>query len=399
MHVTPFTCGLALIIWLTCSGALQAELSPEALSAISLRGSYQNSLHQFEGKKKGHVAFLGGSITENKTGHSTMVPQWLQERFPDTEFNFTNAGISSTCSTTGAFRLEENVLNQGPVDLLIVEFAVNDDQDAMHARREALRGMEGIVRHTLKHNPNADVLMVQYVNPPILEKLEAGETPISIDAHEAVAEHYQLTSVNVGAALAAGAMDWETYGGTHPKKPGYRLASDMIIHALEASWKGAGAKGIVAHQVPDALDANSYDDGFFLDPATAGWMGGWEAGPVTKELLPKGSIRSRYQEDWTITVASEAGAMLTLPFRGRAVGAFVLAGPDAGILEASIDDGPFKPVDLYHHFSENLNYPRTVMFYTDLEQEYHQLTLRVAPRETGEAGGTRAAILTFVVNE
>ena len=31
-------------------------------------------------------------------------------------------------STTGAFRLERDVLSAGPLDLLFVEFAVNDDQ-------------------------------------------------------------------------------------------------------------------------------------------------------------------------------------------------------------------------------------------------------------------------------
>ena len=77
----------------------------------------------------------------------------------------------------------------------------------------------------------------------------------------------------------------------------------------------------------------------------------------------------------------------------------MLAGPDAAILESSIDGGEFQPTELYHNFSENLNYPRTVMFYTDLEAGYHQLTLRVAPRKEGEAGGTRAAILKFVINE
>ena len=64
-----------------------------------------------------------------------------------------------------AFRLQSDVLAGGRVDLLIVEFAVNDDQDAAHARRECIRGMEGIVRHLRKVQSQADGLMVHYVNP------------------------------------------------------------------------------------------------------------------------------------------------------------------------------------------------------------------------------------------
>ena len=51
-------------------------------------------------KKKAHVVFLGGSITQNAKGHSAMVPAWLEETYPDCDFTFTNAGLSSTCSMT-----------------------------------------------------------------------------------------------------------------------------------------------------------------------------------------------------------------------------------------------------------------------------------------------------------
>ena len=118
------------------------------------------------------VVTMGGSITENKRGHSAQIPEWLKQRFPKADFQFTNAGIASTCSTTGAFRLETDVLSTGRVDLLIVEFAVNDDQDAGHAKRECIRGMEGIVRHLRRAQPRADILMVQYVNPGMLETVD-----------------------------------------------------------------------------------------------------------------------------------------------------------------------------------------------------------------------------------
>ena len=52
-------------------------------------------------KKQAHVAFLGGSITQNKNGHTAMVPAWLESTFPDCKFTFTNAGLSSTCSMSG----------------------------------------------------------------------------------------------------------------------------------------------------------------------------------------------------------------------------------------------------------------------------------------------------------
>ncbi|MFZ4778007.1 MAG: SGNH/GDSL hydrolase family protein, partial [Terrimicrobiaceae bacterium] len=82
---------------------------------IVVRGDLNNSRLQFEQKKTGNVAFLGGSITE-AAGYRPMVEAILKKRFPETAFTFTNAGIGSTCSNTGAFRLERDVLKHGPVD-------------------------------------------------------------------------------------------------------------------------------------------------------------------------------------------------------------------------------------------------------------------------------------------
>jgi hypothetical protein len=286
------------------------------------------------------------------------------------------------------------------VDLLIVEFAVNDDQDAEHAYREALRGLEGIVRHTRTANPNADILQVHFTNPGMFEMFRKGETPESAKAHETVATHYGLASVNVGAALAAGAQDWKTYGGTHPKKEGYRLVSDMIISILESAWRAplpADARPAPA-PLPEPIDPGCYDQGRFLDPAQADQSGTWASGKGSRELMPVGSIRPLFQS-MDLAVGTGVGTSATVDFTGRAIGAFVLAGPDAAMLEASVDGGPFQKTDLYHRYSRGLNYPRTVLFFTDLKPGPHKLTVRIAERDEGQAGGDRAAILQFVANE
>ncbi|MEM7396427.1 MAG: SGNH/GDSL hydrolase family protein, partial [Verrucomicrobiota bacterium] len=115
----------------------------------------ENAIATFN-KGNGHVAFLGGSITQ-MNGYRPMVMEYLRKKFPHTDFTFTDAGLSSTCSTSGAFRFRDHVLAKGNVDLLFVEFAVNDDQDARHNERECIRGMEGVVRQLRLANPEADV--------------------------------------------------------------------------------------------------------------------------------------------------------------------------------------------------------------------------------------------------
>ena len=132
-------CVLVLSV-VNCSAQDIPEVSSDN---IHLRGSLTNSKLVFEQSGKGHVACIGGSITQ-MNGYRPMVSAFLEQRFPDTEFEFTNAGISSTCSVTGAHRLTRDVLSKGNVDLLFIEFAVNDDQDAGHDMTHAVRGMEGL---------------------------------------------------------------------------------------------------------------------------------------------------------------------------------------------------------------------------------------------------------------
>ena len=367
-----------------------------------MRGGLTNARIQFETKKTGNVAFLGGSITE-RNGFRPLVCDLLTRRFPQTKFTFTNAGIASTCSTTGAFRLAADVLDKGPVDLLFVEFAVNDDQDAGHTRQECIRGMEGIVRHLWAHNPDANVVFLYFVNPSILKTIQDEKVPLTIGSHEEVARRYGIPAVNVAGALAkdiaAGTMTWERYGGVHPARPGNELCAGLVDELLKRSWKNPLPANAVLtkHALPEApLDPNNYGNGRFIDPKKAVAGPGWKLETPDWKKLP-GACRERFREV-PLLCATKAGAELTLEFTGKAVGAYLLAGPDAGNVETSVDGSPFVRVDLFHRFSRNLHYPRTVMFAADLKPGKHTLKLRMADQKNKDSSGHAARIIQFVAN-
>ena len=369
---------------------------------IKLRGDFRNLKHKLTVDKKCHVAFLGGSITQNTGGHTAMVPAWLRESFPDAEISVTNAGLGSTCSTSGAFRLGSHIFGGEPVDLLIVEFAVNDDQDAAHARRGCIRGMEGIVRQVHRDHPLCDLVMVHYVNPSILDKASKGEASISVSAHEDVAKHHGVTSVDVAGHLAdtsaAGKYGWKEYGGTHPKPFGYKVASNMITTALKSGLDKApaGAKP-EPHNLKPAIDQNSYDQGTFVAPDSAKTGEEWRIGKVGREMLPLGGIRKEYTQ-YDVLRADKPGATLTLDFEGRGVGMFILAGPDAGMVEASIDGSRPIKHDLFHRHSGGLNYPRSIVFGADLKPGKHTLILKISSEKNARSKGNAASILFFEVN-
>ncbi len=380
-------------------------LSASALQAVDsnvvARGDLNNAWHQFKEQKKGHVAFLGGSITE-MDGYRPMVCELLSQRFPDTAFTFTAAGISSTCSTTGAFRFQEDVLSKGAVDLLFVEFAVNDDQDAHHTREECVRGMEGIIRHLRASHPRADIVMTFFLNESSMEKYNRGEVPLPIEAHTEVASRYGVSTINlaktVTTRIAAGEFDWKKFGGVHPAPFGNRIAADMIAELFDGMWDKQVPAAAKPHVLPEpALDRFSYSKGRFLPEADLQLGEGWKIQVPDWKSLPGGK-RERFTKV-PIVEAVQPGAEMRVSFEGSAIGAFVVAGPDAGMVEASVDGGSIVKVNLFATHSKGLHYPRTVMFADSLSDGKHTLRLKVSEEQDPQSKGHAFRALHFVVND
>ena len=370
---------------------------------VSFRGHCRNSFHRFAKQNQGHVAFLGGSITE-MNGYRPLIQEWLKARFPETAFVFTDAGISSTCSHTGAFRLHRDVLSQGPVDLLFVEYAVNDDQDAGHSADDCIRGMEGIVQQTRRHNPQADIVMTHFVNPGMLTTLAAGEQILSASQHERVARHYQVSSVYLSKVVAErirdGHLTWTQFGGTHPGPAGNRLAAEMATSVLHAAWEGLTPESVTPadHETPDApLLASSFSNGRLVSPEHSQPGEGWEYSTPEWDNI-SGGKRSRFLKI-PMLHSEKPGAEAELKFSGTSVGAYIVAGPDAGQLEVQIDDQPWQTVELYHRFSSGLHYPRTVMFAVDLPEGVHTVKMRVADAHHTASKGTAVRIIAFAVSD
>lgn len=415
-HASRRDCFATLVLGMACLTTAAFAISSDRAAAadppphqtrrqsVTVRGDLDRSREVFVSTGKGRVAFIGGSITE-MNGYRPMVMESLQARFPKTEFEFVNAGISSTCSHSGAFRLPSDVLVEKP-DLLFIEFAVNDDQDAAHEYDDAVRGMEGVIRAARTALPDIDLVVTHFVNLPMLETVQQGGTPTSIRAHEAVANHYGVSTCNVAIELAnqiaAETTTWQIYGGVHPKPAGNRIAADLIEQVFEQSnFSPAGAKSATARvekerPLPSPNDPASFFRGRFLPRAAIAMGEGWSFDEPNWKEIP-GGFRSRFAGR-PLTVGDKIGSELKLEFSGTAVGLFVLAGPDAGTIEFSIDGGPWQTADLYHRYSKGLHYPRTAVLAAGLEDSPHQLTLRIAKEKNEASTGTAIRVLEFVAS-
>jgi len=131
----------------------------------------------------------------------------------------------------------------------------------------------------------------------------------------------------------------------------------MIERLLDQAWAQPAAAGAEKkpHPAVPLLDKNSYTNGRFIDPADAAIVGGWTLKTPDWTKLP-GECRGRFKSE-KLLCATEPGAKLKLSFQGRAIGIYLLAGPDAGMVEVIIDGSPVSRLDLYHQHSGGLHYP------------------------------------------
>ena len=357
------------------AGLAGTGLTPYGAPYFKLRDGLRNSLAKFAAGGEARVVFLGGSITEGK-GWREMVCGWLQKRFPQTKFDFVNAGISSTGSTPGAFRMRRDVFGRGPVDLLFQEAAVNDATNGYGAR-EQVRGVEGIVRQARVLNPSIDVVLLHFVDPEKVASYRAGVTPEVIGSHERVAGRYGVASLDLAREVTdrmdAGEFNWERdFVNLHPSPFGQGVYFRSIVRMLEAAWREPSA-GSRVHAMPAPLDAHSYFRGRLVEPSAAA---GWRVEPSWRPA-DKAATRPRFV-DVPVAVGDAPGAVLTLPFEGTGIGLFVTAGPDAGVVEFSVDGGAWRRQELSTKWSKGLHIPWAYVLDGDLAEGRHELRLRMA---------------------
>jgi hypothetical protein len=97
-------------------------------------------------------------------------------------------------------------------------------------------------------------------------------------------------------------------------------------------------------------------------------------------------------------VLFQVGAELELDFSGKAIGICIASGPDAGVIEYSIDGKPFKKKDLYTQWSGILHLPWYIVLEDELKDKQHRIRIRMAADKNEKSKGNACRILYFLVN-
>ena len=262
------------------------NVMPRDTEYFELRNGLANSLSAFREEKRGRIAFLGGSITYGK-GWRNELMRYFEKRFPDTQFDFIAAGIPSVGSNGHAFRLQRDILCNGPVDLLFIEAAVNDGSNIPEYPEIMRRSMEGVVRHIRRVNPMTDIVHMHFAMGSHLDDYHAGRVPVPIAEHEKAASHYGCTTLNITREVAdriqAGEFTWQSgfHSNVHPPPFGQRVYTNSMTRLLDAAWKTT--KTPKPHAIPeDLVDSRSYIRGRFGELENA-VLGRWFYAPAKLE--------------------------------------------------------------------------------------------------------------------
>jgi sialidase-1 len=98
-------------------------------------------------------------------------------------------------------------------------------------------------------------------------------------------------------------------------------------------------------------------------------------------------------------ISEKPGSECTYNFNGRGIGICVTSGPDAGVIEYSVDGKPFRKVDQFTKWSRSLHLPWYIMLDDQLKSGNHTLKLKISEEKNERSSGNACRIEYFLVNE
>jgi len=219
------------------------------------------------------ISFIGGSITQGAGAEPAAGKCYARKTFEGIESLFTNrqnlrfckAGIGGTPSLFAAFRFERDVLRTGLPDILVIEFAVNDDID--ETRGEAY---ESLIRRALSL-PSAPAVILLFAVFKDGFNLQ--------EKYSEIGKHYGLPMISVKDAIfpqfdppGASFISKERFffDDYHPTNDGHTVMAGCILNLFEKLKEGkTGRCKAATDPAKDPLLSKAFERGYLIDRTTA----------------------------------------------------------------------------------------------------------------------------------
>lgn len=217
-----------------------------------------------------YLTFIGGSITQGAGATPINTECYAYKSFVgikkllgDTEnIHFIKAGVGGTPSELGMIRFERDVLRDGEVtpDLVVVEFAVNDDGDETKGDC-----YESLVRKALGLPGEPAVLLLFSV---FSDDYNLQERLIP------VGKRYDLPMASVKDAVVPNFYNRQErvltknqyfYDMFHPTNLGHTIMADCVINAVKQAFDAKAVDEYDPKLLSPGIIGNTYDEVFLID--------------------------------------------------------------------------------------------------------------------------------------
>ena len=231
------------------------------------------------------IGFIGGSITEGALAtaspnrYAARFCAFLGRSFPGTLFTEVNAGIGATNSRYACSRVQTDLLCRFP-DLIVLEFAVNDNQGDSAG---VTATMEGLIRKCLAAT-YAPVLLFHTMN-------RNGDS-LNHRYQERLARYYDLPVVSLRSAMwpemQSGRLGADAFlvDGVHPNDTGHMACAYLLLQAVTRAFSGWDPQGRWPRRpLPKPLSTDFYQRAGLLEEGDStlrvlqslGWAVGTDA--------------------------------------------------------------------------------------------------------------------------
>ena len=309
------------------------------------RGGIPNLAAKLEANRPVTIAcFAGGSHAQG--GWFRTFTDDFRKRYPGAEVRGILADIHGGArgSPLSLYRLGHDVLRHKP-DLIFVDFA-SDDMESGPER--IWPTVEGVVRQTLRADPNTDLVFVHAFKTGMETDYAKGLCPSSVSACEKLADHYGIGSINMGCRIAEMAREEKLAIRATEEEAGQLGGRPVFTH--DGVYTSAAANGLYARIIGDRFQELLDGAGDEPSPRPADALAKpfrtdhLERAiqiPVTEAMLTgkwerrdPGPFAKHFEATW---FTDTPGAKLTFRFRGTAASLFDVMGPDTGRVQITVD--------------------------------------------------------------
>ena len=358
---------------------------------FQVRGGIPNSQYYFKANIVGnqYLFFIGDSVLagtglkDAELRYSAQMVKGFKKYFP--------AGMNETRhmqpggSWFGLYRCSRGQPVFGEVicsgHLAILDFAA-DDRNADLAQVKT--SLEGLVRQITLYRATHSRILLYTLTPEMLQAYKAGQTPEYIKVCEQVAEHYGVPSLNLAKYAAqkiiAGEISFEAFSadGINPTDAGAKIYAEAVATFIDALMTAYPVpEQPKPYTLPAPLFPETDDNGRIVayEDQQVKRSGNWKPGQAS----PIGPFRH-------LLVSDQAGAALTLKFKGSEIGLIDVADKDSADYEYAVDGAAFQKLAAPKNVTGPTMRPVSLAKGLDRKAE-HELVLKVASPGTARLGG------------